>query len=716
MIRILIIIIILVLSVNRIYSDDTLAPQTQLSIPENINKIITAKQINFQDFFTIKFFFQAKISQGLNLQILYLFYSIIEQVKTKPGFNRYYLGDFFTNIISENNYNFSITGIKYYLIDILKKLFKEKTQLYASLLKKQIKEKSFEISNIDEIINGIQIYLSNPKKSLEIGKGNEVVVIDLLKLICLLNANKEIDKKDKEEKINKIYKLLDSFRFEKVETCLTKIPPSKSEINRSLLIERDFYLIYRSENYIKKVTIHKYYYIKKIIKCYEKILKNSYFCHKSSSYRLDLKRKKGKYLKRLYIKENSHKINAVKSIINFWKNFQDKLEPSRKKEIDPLIETQESSIKYMGPSYERKIYLIGDVHGDFNQLLFPLIYKSYVKLTGKICFFDLQKRRIISEDEFFNYRLERISQRIVVIPEIKLNKDFKEEYVFLGDYIDRELLSMESLAFIYILFKKDFESGNRKICGLLGNHEVFVLLGDENAEKLEDSGMYERDPIKKRLMFGILKELVMGKLLVTSATKRGIMFTHARIFNSFIEEAKKRLLPDHVFTRLFRQRRINFCSSIYLNFLQQIIRKSNETFLSYVSSQKYPPSPPSSLCSTFLQDLVSEIGIFNAREINFRSSKEHYVFTGIQSASGHSITDGISSWPFIDKQGKSHFHIGRFDRGSASCFRLGANKYSLPTFSAINSDGSVTDIALREDYAKRRFKDGIARLSIRRSA
>lgn len=103
---------------------------------------------------------------------------------------------------------------------------------------------------------------------------------------------------------------------------------------------------------------------------------------------------------------------------------------------------------------EAEYIFVGDVHGDFNQLISPLIYSNLIRLNGKV--------RKIYESEISN-----ISD--VYIPEYELNK-IDTKIFYLGDYVDEGIYSRNIVCFL-----QDICDKCENICLIIGNHDANIL-------------------------------------------------------------------------------------------------------------------------------------------------------------------------------------------------------------------------------------------------
>lgn len=103
---------------------------------------------------------------------------------------------------------------------------------------------------------------------------------------------------------------------------------------------------------------------------------------------------------------------------------------------------------------ESKYLFVGDVHGDFNQFIAPLIYSGTITLKNEI--------RTI-----YKSKISNISN--VYIPEYKINKS-NVEIFYLGDYVDEGIYSRNILCMLNELVRKC-----ENIHLIIGNHDANIL-------------------------------------------------------------------------------------------------------------------------------------------------------------------------------------------------------------------------------------------------
>ncbi len=210
--------------------------------------------------------------------------------------------------------------------------------------------------------------------------------------------------------------------------------------------------------------------------------------------------------------------------MSFWQNLQ------QGSYSDKIIDEK---IKGKFPSMPKKIIGIGDVHGDLNQLIMPLIREGICKVTGSLIFYNTKEHRRATTAEITNLTHKTI-KNYILIPELKITKGIEKTHLvqMVGDLLDRGEWTDEC----YFLFE---DLVNRAPDGLIqfciGNHDAPVI----SNHCLELPGyIYTR---KDEIQSGYKKLISENKVKIInfnpaqSAKDGGIIATHTFIEKNFIK-------------------------------------------------------------------------------------------------------------------------------------------------------------------------------------
>lgn len=148
--------------------------------------------------------------------------------------------------------------------------------------------------------------------------------------------------------------------------------------------------------------------------------------------------------------------------MRFWQKIQQK----KLSETEIIQERLEG--KYPESKNSKKIVAIGDIHGDFHQLIFPLIKEGICKTTGKLFFYDTVNHRRANKEEIKNL------DDYILLPEINFVRGSEKKYLvqLLGDIVDRGEWTDECWFLVEDLMQR---APKGLIKFVIGNHDASLL-------------------------------------------------------------------------------------------------------------------------------------------------------------------------------------------------------------------------------------------------
>ena len=118
---------------------------------------------------------------------------------------------------------------------------------------------------------------------------------------------------------------------------------------------------------------------------------------------------------------------------------------------------EEFGVQKVSSSAERIVF-VGDVHGDLNQFIAPLVLNNLITLTGEV-----EERKIkslISDDH-----------SVLVLPKYTIHDNVNVKVVYLGDLIDEWIFSRQVVVMLYDLLK----NAKNHVFYIYGNHDLAVI-------------------------------------------------------------------------------------------------------------------------------------------------------------------------------------------------------------------------------------------------
>lgn len=321
---------------------------------------------------------------------------------------------------------------------------------------------------------------------------------------------------------------------------------------------------------------------------------------------------------------------------------------------------------------------VGDVHGNLDQLLLPLLNKGIIKQTEKTVCIDIEStKRVQKSPEGLK------SKNMVEIPEVVLNPDYKGNPVtYLGDYIDHCSLEKGLKAF-YLLCDilnqqkviKEKNQNYEAATAIVGNHEFLVLQKGKVKWNLRGAG----ETVKKKYAKA-LKGLICDGRMQISHARGGILSTHSCISKEFLLQLLKEVDKNNLEAQKTIKYFLDDNNHSYTYLKDKKIKKLNIT-----DKEKYNKNIKT--LSDYINNLAVDILSVHGKFDNGKTLKEKSVLfrdtgmdgaitpfwttprreapvSSIQMAYGHVAKAGQYARSDKFKDGLRYKHIVCYDGGS----------------------------------------------------
>ena len=272
------------------------------------------------------------------------------------------------------------------------------------------------------------------------------------------------------------------------------------------------------------------------------------------------------------------------------------------------------------PSEGREVTVIGDIHGEVNGIIFPLVSKDLIRLTGNVILWDMKTRQ----------RVYEMSTTVVFLPEIEILPEKKEEILqFLGDFVDKGKFTDECIAFLDYLFKESFGLLRNNLHLVLGNHEFNLLkngldiiptyngrnfllvkeiirswISDDILQYsyVENGWLYTHSFISINFLKALYDELDQYKTVINPA-----LMEQAKIaINWFLNNKAEEELPEQIDVVFYQRPDLDFNSEEYKNNIRVLNEILNQLFRSQIN-RTIDPSVPTEFTSCIFNSENSPI-------------------------------------------------------------------------------------------------------------
>ena len=201
-------------------------------------------------------------------------------------------------------------------------------------------------------------------------------------------------------------------------------------------------------------------------------------------------------------------LQDMQIIAEFWKNFN----ATTDQRIIPVTAFEASE--------GRDVSIISDTHGEINAIIFPLVSRGLIQLTGRVILWDLKIRQEVPANQ--------MSTTCVFLPEVVVLPESKQEILqFLGDFIDKGKFTDESIAFLDYLFKKDSRLLNN-IHIVLGNHEFNLLKSGRSGNSTYNNRNF-------LLIRNIFVDWIRQNIMQYSFVENGWLYSHSFVSINFLK-------------------------------------------------------------------------------------------------------------------------------------------------------------------------------------
>ena len=244
------------------------------------------------------------------------------------------------------------------------------------------------------------------------------------------------------------------------------------------------------------------------------------------------------------------------------------------------------------PSEGKDVNIVGDIHGEINGIIFPLVSRDLIHLTGNVILWDLKTRQ----------QAFQMSTTCVFLPEVQILSGKENEiWQFLGDIVDKGKFTDECIAFLDYLFKKEPRLLNN-IHIVFGNHE-FNLLTNGGSVIPSYSGR------NFLLVKEIIRSWINEDFLQYSFVANGWLYTHSFVsinflikfykeldelrgvidpdlidrakiaINWFLNDKAEEGLPEQIGVALYERPNLDFNSEAYKENINILDRILNQVFI-----------------------------------------------------------------------------------------------------------------------------------------